>query len=43
MNLEFFWLASDRDFLKKREVLKMNWYDFLETYKNALEKLFLKN
>jgi hypothetical protein len=36
-----FWVTADRDFIKKKEVLRMNHYDFLEAYRNSLEKLFI--
>lgn len=42
MNLDMFWVTADHDFIKKREVMKMTFYDFIEAYKNSLDKLFMQ-
>jgi hypothetical protein len=38
MNSEVIWIVADMDIVKYKEVIKMNFYDFIEAYKQALER-----
>ena len=40
MNSEMVWLVADRDAVKRLVVIKMNFYDFIEAYKQALERTY---
>lgn len=42
LNSEMLWVVADRDVLRKQIVMKMNFFDFIEAYKQALEREYTR-